>query len=176
MRFSWQVASLVLLAVLVSGGCPAEPAGPPPGGSPVEPDVPGPDAGTNGEVPPGVPPGDPSSPATDPPADPPQAVDAETPRPHRNRLHTELVALLADPAAHEDAAVEVRIRGPAMLAALSTKLERGNAAERAAAAYGLSLLGKEAAVELPLLRKRLAVENDEVARDAAAFAIDAIAR
>lgn len=88
---------------------------------------------------------------------------------------SEFLAQLADPATRDTTVAEIRERGSDMVPELVTALDDPDWRVRAGAAFGLSVLGKEAQQALPKLRSLAESDQHESARDAATWAIDAIA-
>jgi len=98
-----------------------------------------------------------------PPSD--EAIDAAS--------VTELIALFADARSRDRAADVIQRRGATVVADLAAALDSQDPKTRAGAAYGLGLLGKDAASALPKL-KQISKEQEENVRVAALNAIDAI--
>ena len=86
----------------------------------------------------------------------------------------DLVAALADAAKRDSAAGRLAAKGASSVAPLRASLEKLDSPGKAAAAFALGQIGKEAQAAVPDLEK-LAASSDEVVADAARFALDAIA-
>jgi len=157
MRFGTWMLCLVLAAGLVACSSDSDDANP----------TNGPDS----EAPPFVP--TPEQPATIPvndgevPPEPEETVAVTTPQ-------GKLLVKLAEPETRDEAVEVIREKGSAAVPDLVAALDDPNWRVRAGAAFGLSILGKEAEQALPQLRKMAESEQHESVRDAAAWAIDAI--
>ena len=104
-----------------------------------------------------------------PPSPPPSAEELT------NLAPAELVARLATPANRDAAAAEVRRRGKPLVEPLIQQLDPKQPWQvRAAAAFGLGLLGDQAQAALPALKETAANDPEMQVQDAARFAIDAI--
>ncbi len=85
----------------------------------------------------------------------------------------ELLTLLADESMCDDAAVAIQEKGAAAVPELLAALDDDDWQVRAGAVFALSLLQQDA---LPQLRDLTETEQQESVRDAAVWAIDAIAQ
>jgi HEAT repeat protein len=112
-----------------------------------------------------------------PTVDPDTAGDVKQPPDETTRVpspQAKLLAQLAEPATRDAAVADIREQGSAAVPDLIAGLDDPDWQVRAGAAFGLSILGKEAAEALPKLRAMARFEQHESPRDAAAWAIDAI--
>lgn len=86
----------------------------------------------------------------------------------------ELIGLLANPAQRDAASRAAILRGGVVVAPLVAALENEDPQVRAAAAFTLGQLGGEAKSAVTPLQQQARGDQNEIARDAAAFALDAI--
>jgi len=112
--------------------------------------------------------------APDVPDRPPVELPPVTPPPASDELQT-LLAQLSDPATRLDAATKIHEQGDEAVEHLIAMLSSDSWQARAGAIFALGLYEQQAAEALPSLRLLAEGDPHEAVRDAAAFAVDAVA-